>query len=101
MSLIENNLSNSELKFLIRIENNLNRVYLPYILAFIVIGIAIGCFIVGLVKGFDNLYFPGMISFIFGISLFSITRGYHKMFNILSKMTMIIKKLEKNIQNID
>jgi hypothetical protein len=80
------NLSESEEKFLLKLEKTLRRVYIVYISVAISICGAILCLIVGLIRGSEKSLTYSLLLAISGISLFSITRAYQKMFKIVSKL---------------
>jgi hypothetical protein len=87
------NLSESEEKFLLKLEKNLERVYIVYISVAISLCGAIVCLIMGLVRGSEKSLNAALFLAILAISLFSIMRAYQKMFKIVSKMKKIIKGL--------
>jgi len=89
------NLSESEEKFLLKLEKNLERVYIVYISVAISLCGAIVCLIMGLVRGSEKSLNAALFLAILGISLFSIMHAYQKMFKIVSKMKKMIKNLEK------
>ena len=80
------NLSESEEKFLLKLEKNLERVYIVYISVAISLGGAILCLIIGFVRSSEKSLHAALFLAILGISLFSITRAYQKMFKIVSKL---------------
>ncbi len=88
------NLSESEEKYLLKLENNLRRAYIAYISVAISLCGAIVCLIIGFVRGSEKSLNAALLLAILGISLFSITRAYQKMFVIISKMKQTIKDLE-------
>ena len=88
------NLSESEEKFLFKLEKNLEKVCIVYISVAISLCGAIVCLIMGLVRGSEKLFNAALLLAILGISLFSITRAYQKMFKRVSKMKQTIKDLE-------
>jgi len=80
------NLSESEEKFLLKLEKELKRVYIPYISVAISLCGAILCLIMWLVRGSEKSLLAALFLAISGISLFSITYAYQKMFKIVSKL---------------
>jgi hypothetical protein len=88
------NLSESEEKFLLKLEKNLEKVYIVYISVAISLCGAFVCLIMGLVWGREKLFNAALVLAILGISLFSVTRAYQKMFKIVSKMKQTIKDLK-------
>ncbi len=87
-------LSESEEKFLLKLEKELKRVYIPYISVGIALCGAILCLIIGIVRHSEKSLYAALLMAISGISLFSITRAYQKMFTIVSKMKQTIRELE-------
>ncbi len=88
------NLSESEEKFLLKLEKNLEKVYIVYISVAISLCGAIVCLIMGLVRGSEKSLNAALFLAILGVSLFSIMRAYQKMFKIVSKMKKMIKDLQ-------
>ena len=87
-------LSESEEKFLLRLEKNMKRVQIAYLSVGISICAAMVCLIIGIVRGREESLVAALICGGIGVSLFSITRAYQKMFIIISKMKQAIKDLE-------
>ena len=88
------NLSESEEKFLLNLEKNLEKVYIVYISVAISLCVAIVCLIMGLVRGSEKSLNAALFLAMLGISLFSTMHAYQKMFKIVSKMKQTIKDLE-------
>jgi hypothetical protein len=88
------NLSESEEKFLLRLEKNVKRAYVAYISAGISLCAAVVCLIIGMLQDREELNLTALICGLIGVSLFSVTRAYQKMFIILSKMKQTIRDLE-------
>ena len=80
------NLSESEEKFLLKLEKNLEKVYIVYISVAISLCVAIVCLIMGLVRGSEKSLNAALFLAMLGISLFSVMRAYQKMFKIVSKL---------------
>jgi hypothetical protein len=88
------NLSESEEKFLLKLEKNLEKVYIVYISVAMSLGGAILCLIMGLVRSSEKTLNAAIFLAMLGISLFSTMHAYQKMFKIVSKMKQTIKDLE-------
>jgi predicted membrane channel-forming protein YqfA (hemolysin III family) len=86
------NLSESEEKFLLKLEKNLERVYIVYISVAISLCGAVLCLIMGLVRGREKSLNAALFLAMLGISLFSTMRAYQKMFKIVSKLKKMIKE---------
>ncbi len=87
-------LSESEEKFLLKLDKNLKIAYIPYISPAISLGGAIACFIIGLVRSSEKSLNAALFLALLGISLFSTMHAYQKMFKIVLKMKQRIKDLE-------
>ncbi len=72
------NLSESEEKFLLNLEKNLEKVYIVYISVAISLCGAIVRLIIGLVRGSEKSLNAALFLGILGVSLFSIMRAYQK-----------------------
>ena len=88
-------LSESEEKFLLKLEKGLKRAYIVYISVGISLCGAIVCLVMGIVRGSEKSFDDALLCAVLGSSLFSITYAYRKMFKIVSKMKKTIEDLEK------
>ncbi len=88
------NLSESEEKFLLKLEKNLEKVYVVYISAAILLCGAILCLIIGIVRGSEKSVVAAIFLATVGVILFLVMHAYQKMFKIMSKMKQTIKDLE-------
>ena len=84
-------LSESEEKFLLKLEKNLERAYIVYISVAISFCGAIVCLVTGLARSSEKSLHAALFLAVVGISLLSITRAYQKMFKIVSKLKKMIE----------
>lgn len=100
------NLSESEEKFLLKLEKSLRvkRVLIAYIGVGMALCAAIVNLVFGIIWGGEKSFFNALFCTVLGISLFSLTHAYQKMlkmFNIVLKMKEMIKDLEKSYKSKD
>jgi hypothetical protein len=87
-------LSESEEMFLSRLERNIKRVYITYIVVGLTLCASIYCIYIAVVLGRNAFLNPGIVILTFGFCFLFIVHAYRKMFIIVSKLKASIKELE-------
>jgi hypothetical protein len=88
------NLSESEKKYLVRVEKNMKRINLIYTIIALISAAALSLVAFAFISGRMDLIVPAVIVIYLVICYWSIVNVYKRMFVIISKLKVTIKELE-------